>query len=694
MNDKLQSATSNTLHGFADATKVTQENLNIEYSLDNLVERDDSSWSTQSPCSNGMPTSLGSESQGVTIPDFMTYNPQFDFGLDHLQWIHEGADLEIRNILPDNIISQGFTLDNHAVNLLAGSLTAFGTSEANNALPTSGQALFGLDTVPGAIQTFTGLNIKDFEQVLQCENFCHIESISESTHSKVQQFFALHQTAGFPECPSIHMMHAFAELYFEFFDHNFPCIHKQQLHGGPTSWILLVAVASIGSQYSAIENASVHTKCLQHLLEKAIHDYMPTRCSDITIDFVQSVFISQINLCCEGKKSAHLKQECQRSLLSTLVKQVSDDAASRRKKYHMTQPSIEEEWAVWLSAETLTRLKYCVSRFECLQFALFHLKPQHFPGDYTRYKISAEALWSATTAEEWNSQRSPAMHNPLRSPFEEIVLTSASIVEERLENLQAAYRTALCARLQDCFLETMGRSSLSTFTTRNGFEDEKRSSYRSPLVDRLLEHILENNLASTYRPYFQSDCSLHVLSILRHVSLTAVYAFSGWEADRSETQEARTYLENWISNDMSSVRRCLWHAACVFRDLRNKSHFSCFDPFFILIATLVIWMYCTLSSGIVSYTDEPICIHREPARIDSFTDREALQHWLQHCSCRKIHLAGLGMLEGPEGAKRVIKEYRNILKSRVGWFDIRDALAFLAEQLLEDRLPRRRDSEE
>ncbi|KAJ6194239.1 hypothetical protein J3E72DRAFT_271659 [Bipolaris maydis] len=283
----------------------------------------------------------------------------------------------------------------------------------------------------------------------------------------------------------------------------------------------------------------------------------------------------------------------------------------------MTQPSIEEEWAVWLSAETLTRLKYCVSRFECLQFALFHLKPQHFPGDYTRYKISAEALWSATTAEEWNSQRSPAMHNPLRSPFEEIVLTSASIVEERLENLQAAYRTALCARLQDCFLETMGRSSLSTFTTRNGFEDEKRSSYRSPLVDRLLEHILENNLASTYRPYFQSDCSLHVLSILRHVSLTAVYAFSGWEADRSETQEART-----------------------------------------------------------------------------FTDREALQHWLQHCSCRKIHLAGLGMLEGPEGAKRVIKEYRNILKSRVGWFDIRDALAFLAEQLLEDRLPRRRDSEE
>lgn len=332
--------------------------------------------------------------------------------------------------------------------------------------------------------------------------------------------------------------------------------------------------------------------------------------------------------------------------------------------------------------------------FQCLQFALFHLKPQHFTGDYTRHETSTATLWNASTAEEWNLHRSQTTDkHPLRYPFEEVVLTSASIIEERLDTLETAHHTVLCARLRDRYPDALGTSLHPTLTGRDGSEAAKRLSYRSTLIDRLLEHILEKNLASGYRPGFASDCSLHVLSILRHISLTAVYAFSGWEADRREIQEARTYLQNWISDDMASVRRCLWHAACVFRDLRNTSHFSCFDSFFMLIATLVIWTYCILSPEITHRTEEVSCMHREPVRIDSFTDYESLQHWLQHCDRRKIHLAGLGILEGPEGARRMIEEYRNVLRSRVGWFNLRDGLAFLAEQILADKLPRFQDSE-
>lgn len=331
--------------------------------------------------------------------------------------------------------------------------------------------------------------------------------------------------------------------------------------------------------------------------------------------------------------------------------------------------------------------------FECLQFALFHLKPQHFTRDCIRREISSEALWNATTAEEWSLHRSQATHSSLRSPFEEIVLTSASIIEERLEKLETAYQTVLCARLRERYPE-VSRTSHLNFTGRDGPEVMKRLSYRSTLIDRLLEHHLEKGVGSGHRSGFATDCSLHILSILRHVSLTAVYAFSGWEADSRERQEARNYLENWILNDMASVRRCLWHAACVFRDLRNTSHFSCFDSFFILISTLVIWTYCILGSKIPYRAGGACFMHREPVRIDSFKDFDALQHWLQHCGHRKIHLTGLGILEGPEGAKRMIEEYRSILRSRIGWFNLRDALAFLAEQLLADRLPRRPDSEE
>lgn len=274
MTKNLQTTPENMIHGSANTITETHDHSDVQYGLNTITESDDSSWFTQSPCSNGMPTNLGSELQGEPILDFMAYNPRFNFGLDHLQWMHDGADLEIRDMLPDDLVSQGLALGDQTIISLAGSSTVFDPLEANSRLLADGQTFLDSDAMPAATQAATGPSLKAPEQVLQCENFCHFDSISESAYTKVQQFFALHQTAAFPECPSIDMMHAFAELYFEYFDHQFPCIHKQQLQGGAASWILLMAVASIGSQYSGIENALIHTTCLQLLLEKAIHQYV------------------------------------------------------------------------------------------------------------------------------------------------------------------------------------------------------------------------------------------------------------------------------------------------------------------------------------------------------------------------------------------------------------------------------------
>lgn len=275
--DKLQTIPRNMIQSSVNMTTKTHEHPDVHFGLNTVIETDESSWSTQSLCSNGIPTNLGNETQGETFLDFMAYNSQFDLGIHHLQWMHEGADLEIRNMLPDDIVSQEIGLGDHTVDSLAGSLTLFNTSEAENRLPTRDQAFLGSEPVPGATQAITGPNPKASEEVLKCENFCHVGRISASAYAKFQQFFALHQTTDLPECPSIEMMHAFTELYFEFFDHNFPCIHKSQLQDEAASWILLVAIASIGSQYSAIENAVMHTNCLQVLLEKAIHQYVSIR---------------------------------------------------------------------------------------------------------------------------------------------------------------------------------------------------------------------------------------------------------------------------------------------------------------------------------------------------------------------------------------------------------------------------------
>lgn len=64
----------------------------------------------------------------------------------------------------------------------------------------------------------------------------------------------------------------FVHLYFEHFDHEYPVIHPYALEFGhdKTSWMVLLAVATVGSQYSAFGNASQFSASFGEILSHAI----------------------------------------------------------------------------------------------------------------------------------------------------------------------------------------------------------------------------------------------------------------------------------------------------------------------------------------------------------------------------------------------------------------------------------------
>lgn len=176
-----------------------------------------------------------------------------------------------------------------------------------------------------------------------------------------------------------------------------------------------------------------------------------------------------------------------------------------------------------------------------------------------------------------------------------------------------------------------------------------------------------------------NDCSLHIMAILQQIDLRAIYAFSRWEADDLQRQEAADYLRKWFRN-AQLLRKCLWHAAKVFHTLRHKSRFACFDPFHILIAALVLWAYCTLD---VDASLE----NRVPVRIDLIRHSER-QDWIKGDSqITSIHITGLGTLQGPVGARRIIDELHKILLSRTGWTEACHGIAFAMGQVLSGRRP-------
>ncbi|KAJ5512657.1 hypothetical protein N7463_002209 [Penicillium fimorum] len=66
----------------------------------------------------------------------------------------------------------------------------------------------------------------------------------------------------------------FVHLYFEHFDHEYPVVHPYALEFGldktSTSWMLLLAVVTVGSQYSAFSNASLFSAAFGEILSHAI----------------------------------------------------------------------------------------------------------------------------------------------------------------------------------------------------------------------------------------------------------------------------------------------------------------------------------------------------------------------------------------------------------------------------------------
>ncbi|KAF7527183.1 hypothetical protein PCG10_003010, partial [Penicillium crustosum] len=64
----------------------------------------------------------------------------------------------------------------------------------------------------------------------------------------------------------------FVHLYLEHFDHEYPVIHPYALEFGhdKTSWMVLLAVVTVGSQYSALGNASQFSASFGEILSQAI----------------------------------------------------------------------------------------------------------------------------------------------------------------------------------------------------------------------------------------------------------------------------------------------------------------------------------------------------------------------------------------------------------------------------------------
>jgi len=120
---------------------------------------------------------------------------------------------------------------------------------------------------------FPSIDPADHDIVLS-ENFCHVDGKIHLAYKQISDFHSqqrvLHGAQVDTSLPLYNYFHVFIQLYFEYFDPQLPLVHWSVLEAEETSWILYLAIATIGCQYSAITNAQAYHNALRDLLRRAV----------------------------------------------------------------------------------------------------------------------------------------------------------------------------------------------------------------------------------------------------------------------------------------------------------------------------------------------------------------------------------------------------------------------------------------
>jgi hypothetical protein len=106
------------------------------------------------------------------------------------------------------------------------------------------------------------------------EIFGHIYNISPKAIQGLNDFYKTQRQDTVPSSIPGSILHAFVELYFEYFDAQFPFLHQSRMQSLHLPWILLLAVAAVGSHYSEIQDADEYTLALTDLLSRAVESWV------------------------------------------------------------------------------------------------------------------------------------------------------------------------------------------------------------------------------------------------------------------------------------------------------------------------------------------------------------------------------------------------------------------------------------
>jgi hypothetical protein len=535
------------------------------------------------------------------------------------------------------------------------------------------------------------------DYVAATENFGHLNVRFSKQYAEIVSFHNAQSSSSNQDFISDQLFHAFLELYFEHFDYQFPFIHPSTLDHESTSWILLLAIATIGAQYSATPNAANWATSILALLQNAVKVSLPVwpDCEDLT--FVRTVLLLDICMLFGGSRKCHIAAQYNKNVLVTLFRSIKRGVGMEpvRDEGLFGNPPSDRIWQQWLTAESRTRLLYSIYRLQCIELILLDQRPEIDFSDVALNLPCEDSVWSCRTAQAWhryvishkirlsNSEGGPELEKRQQQYFARSIYTMSIYVEER----------ALLDKLRSPPLQELATSVASPGSHQSSSDSTAcinpglfTASIRAS-IDVKLKHLTSNqrNHERDLNDPFPS-----LLLLLRQIPLRTIYAFSGWQASDAEIKTAERSLMSWMHNNQSIARMCLWYAAYIFATLRAKYHFACYDALCLLIATLYIWAFDIIMHGDMSNIAErpaSLIYAQDVLRLDRIRESAAIESWIADGGDIRIHINGVGVLDGKNSPRCVLLGLRKILLSQKAWTGLCIGLEKTIVQLLKGQRP-------
>ncbi|KAF5707238.1 hypothetical protein FMUND_11211 [Fusarium mundagurra] len=475
------------------------------------------------------------------------------------------------------------------------------------------------------------------------------------------------------------ILHAFVELYFEYFDSQFSFLHPSCFEDPDLPWILLLAVVAVGSHYSEIQGAGKYNLALCGLLARAVESAVSNHVQNTDMATVQSVFLLHVLFLASGSHKERIVLQHSRSILATLCWDLLGKADKRRQS-SPAELADEEAWQAWLVAESELRLFTCVRVLECLRHVFLGTPLVFNLRDVTRQLPCSEKIWKSRNAHDWKAhqetladRQSNDRHAASRAELfskhgiQDAFAAKAILLELYIDDRNISHQLRISQLLRNSFASYLNFASESDHdrAANPAFHRLDTSKCENTLLDTSIDQFTLARLGDTITP---KETIPHVIAILRLVPLEMLHSATGWETNKEQMFKSKMQLRNFFQNNGIKARRGLWHATYIFKTTRSSRRLACYDVLSLTVAMEYIYCYCEARTSLAQTSLTPSLRSRpELTRLDQLCEKSAIEKWIEADAESIVHLTGVGPLDGPDSCVRFLRDLEKTLVSQIAW---------------------------